>query len=238
MIKLLRSHFVTFMLGMLLLAFPRVLPAQEALDALTYVPYTGGSTPDIIVYNDTGDVGWSFVPTSNLVVTAISSIGTQVSFWLGTNQVIASYNFTGSPTNFQTIPPLLLSAGQTYSISTQFTNTTFVVYPLGSGTDGASFSISSYISQFASYFGLPGSQSGTSTNDLFGGPNFQFQVVPSLNIKFIGNAVILSWADPASTFFLQSATNVTGAYTNVVGAASPYTNTVSGSQKFFRLQAN
>jgi hypothetical protein len=238
MTKLLKSRFNTLILGILLLIFPRVLPAQGAMNALTYVPYTGGKSSDIIVYNYTGSVGWSFVPTSNLLVTAISSIAPQVSFWLGTNQVIASYNFAGSPTNFQTIPFLFLSAGQTYSISTQFTNTTFAVYPLGSGTDGTSFSISPYISRFESYFGLPGSQSGTTTNALFGGPNFQFQFVPPLNIKLIGNAVILSWTDPTSAFFLQSATNVTGVYTNVVDAASPYTNSITGSQMFFRLQAN
>jgi hypothetical protein len=165
----------------LTLAFPRFLVAQGTLNALTYVPYTGGFSPDIIIFNSTGSVGWSFVPTSDLSVTAISSIAPQVSFWLGTSQVIASYNFTGSPANFQTISPLLLSAGQMYSVSTQFTNTTFAIYPLGSGTDSASFSTSSYISQFESYFGLPSNQSGTSSTSLDGGPNFQFQVVPEPN---------------------------------------------------------
>jgi len=30
---------------------------------------------------------------------------------------------------------------------------------------------------------------------------------------------------------------VTGVYTNVPGAASPYTNAITGSQEFFRLMA-
>lgn len=56
-----------------------------------------------------------------------------------------------------------------------------------------------------------------------------------LNIQYISNAVVLSWGNPA--FSLQAATNVTGVYTNVTGAASPYSNTVISSQMFFRLQS-
>lgn len=59
-----------------------------------------------------------------------------------------------------------------------------------------------------------------------------------LSIHGIGNAVVLSWTDPASIFSLQSAPSVTGVYTNVIGATSPYTNAVSGTAQFFRLQAN
>ena len=54
MTKLLKSRFNTLILGILLLIFPRVLPAQGAMNALTYVPYTGGKSSDIIVYNYTG----------------------------------------------------------------------------------------------------------------------------------------------------------------------------------------
>jgi hypothetical protein len=47
--------------------------------------------------------------------------------------------------------------------------------------------------------------------------------------------VVFSWGNPS--FSLSAAPTATGVYTNVPGAASPYTNTVSGSQTFFRLQA-
>ncbi len=56
---------------------------------------------------------------------------------------------------------------------------------------------------------------------------------PSLIIQSSGQAVILSWSTPA--FSLQSAPAVTGTYTNVPDATSPYTNTISGPQQFFRL---
>lgn len=59
-----------------------------------------------------------------------------------------------------------------------------------------------------------------------------------LNIKGITNAVVLSWTDPSSLFSLQAAPLVTGTYTNLPGATSPYTNAISGPIEFFRLRAN
>jgi uncharacterized repeat protein (TIGR03803 family) len=54
-----------------------------------------------------------------------------------------------------------------------------------------------------------------------------------LTIQLAGNAVVLSWTN--STFALQSAPAVTGTYTNVSSATTPYTNPISGAQQFFRL---
>jgi Concanavalin A-like lectin/glucanases superfamily len=53
-----------------------------------------------------------------------------------------------------------------------------------------------------------------------------------LAISKVGNNVVLTW--PVGT--LQAAPLVTGTYTNVTGAISPYTNTVSSSATFYRLQ--
>jgi hypothetical protein len=57
---------------------------------------------------------------------------------------------------------------------------------------------------------------------------------PSLTIQSSGQDVILSWSNPA--FSLQTACTVTGTYTNIPGATSPYTNNISGLQQFFRLK--
>jgi uncharacterized repeat protein (TIGR03803 family) len=57
-----------------------------------------------------------------------------------------------------------------------------------------------------------------------------------LNIQTSGSNMILTWGNPA--FSLQTAPTASGIYTNMPGAASPYTNTITGSQMFFRLQAN
>jgi hypothetical protein len=56
---------------------------------------------------------------------------------------------------------------------------------------------------------------------------------PSLNIQRLGNSVVLSWTNAA--FGLQSAPTITGTFTNVPDATSPYTNSISGGQQFFRL---
>jgi uncharacterized repeat protein (TIGR03803 family) len=64
-------------------------------------------------------------------------------------------------------------------------------------------------------------------------------IVPiPLSIHGIGHAVVLNWTDPASIFSLQSAPLVTGVFTNLSGATSPYTNAVTAAAQFFRLQAN
>ena len=59
-------------------------------------------------------------------------------------------------------------------------------------------------------------------------------VQPLLSFTHAGTNVILSWS---GSFTLQSAPNVTGAYTNVPGATSPYTNSIGTEpQRFFRLR--
>jgi len=44
--------------------------------------------------------------------------------------------------------------------------------------------------------------------------------------------VVVTW--PLGT--LQASGVVTGGYTNVTGATSPYTNSITGSATFYRLQ--
>jgi hypothetical protein len=56
-----------------------------------------------------------------------------------------------------------------------------------------------------------------------------------LNIALLGGKAVLTWTN--SAFALQSATVVSGPYTNVAGAISPYTNSLN-TQCFFRLKAN
>jgi hypothetical protein len=54
----------------------------------------------------------------------------------------------------------------------------------------------------------------------------------TLSIAKSANSVILNW--PNGT--LQESTNVTGTYNDVLGAASPYTNAITGPQKYFRVK--
>jgi hypothetical protein len=59
-------------------------------------------------------------------------------------------------------------------------------------------------------------------------------VTPSvLELEALPNEVVLSWTN--SAFGLQSATNVAGPFLTISGASSPFTNSTSSSQRFFRL---
>jgi hypothetical protein len=61
------------------------------------------------------------------------------------------------------------------------------------------------------------------------------QSIP-LNIQKVENQLVLSWTN--ASFSLQSASAISGTFTNVPGATSPYTNFISGLQQYFRLISN
>jgi hypothetical protein len=57
--------------------------------------------------------------------------------------------------------------------------------------------------------------------------------MPPVSIQRLGPSVVLNWTNAA--FSLQSAPTITGTFTNIPGATSPYTNPISGGQRVFRL---
>jgi uncharacterized repeat protein (TIGR03803 family) len=101
---------------------------------------------------------------------------------------------------------------------------------------------------------------GSSTNATGSSPNAGLILSPLLlSIQQAANAVVLTWTNPTfygtaysggtdgygtvfafnfESFALQSAPALTGTFTNILGATSPYTNALTGSPMFFRLQAN
>jgi uncharacterized repeat protein (TIGR03803 family) len=168
------------------------------------------------------------------------------------------YNFTAtsgsSATNSDGTSPnaLILSSNLLYGTSTHGgsagNGTVFAVSTNGTGfTNLYSFSSSANSDGANSKAGLiissnvlygTASQGGSHGN----GTVFAFNLNSStstppapipLTIQLAGNAVVLSWTN--STFALQSAPLVTGTYTNIPGATTPYTNLISGAQQFFRL---
>jgi hypothetical protein len=54
-----------------------------------------------------------------------------------------------------------------------------------------------------------------------------------LRIAVVDGSAVLSWSDPV--FSLAFSSDVAGTYNKIPGATSPYTNTIDGSAKFFRL---
>ena len=57
-----------------------------------------------------------------------------------------------------------------------------------------------------------------------------------MNFLSSGGKLILSWTNGA--FTLQSSPSLAVTFSNVVNASSPYTNVMTNSQLYFRLQAN
>ncbi len=84
------------------------------------------------------------------------------------------------------------------------------------------------------------SSNGSGSRDTFGIDNFSLSYgslgtvspVP-LKIQSVGGDAVLTWSN--SSFTLQAAPAIAGAYTNVPGATSPYTKVMAGSQRYFRL---
>jgi hypothetical protein len=59
---------------------------------------------------------------------------------------------------------------------------------------------------------------------------------PRLDFQLLRNELVLSWTNAG--FSLQSAPAVTGTFTNLPGATSPFTNALTGPQQFFRLRGD
>jgi len=57
-----------------------------------------------------------------------------------------------------------------------------------------------------------------------------------LDFQSLNSQLVLSWTNPI--FSLQTAPTLSDTFTNITGAASPYTNSITGNQQFFRLKSN
>ena len=62
-------------------------------------------------------------------------------------------------------------------------------------------------------------------------------IVMPLKIKRAGTNAVLTWWVTVP-FTLQSAPSVTGTYTDIIGATTPFTNSVDSAAKFYRLKKN
>jgi hypothetical protein len=56
-----------------------------------------------------------------------------------------------------------------------------------------------------------------------------------LSVQQEENHLVLRW--PSQNLLLQCAASLTGLFTNILGAASPYTNSMSSAQQYFRLSS-
>jgi hypothetical protein len=191
-------------------------PAR-AVDALTF-PIGPGSDVTAEVH---GGAGWSFVPTTNLVVTSVGYLtdangggnpNVVVTIWSGTNRVLASYTGITDPSAppntivSATIPSLALAAGQPYAITVYTAPLSNSISALAvhdnSGVEGNNpFRVAPELAQ---YQGLLLSQTNTfaplSTSPtqnsqlLYLGPTFTYQVgtlAPRLTIALAGSNSVI-----------------------------------------------
>ena len=113
-------------------------------------------------------------------------------------------------------------------------------------TNGTGFSVLAYLAASNSAPSMPVAgltQSGnifygTSTGGGNGGTVFALTLPTPIPMNFLssGGKLILSWTNGA--FTLQSSPSLAVTFSNVVNASSPYTNVMTNSQLYFRLQAN
>src|SRR5262249_4022969 len=60
--------------------------------------------------------------------------------------------------------------------------------------------------------------------------------LPRLDFQKQNSQLVLNWTN--ANFILQSAPALTGTFTNIPAATSPFTNSLTGPQQFFRLISN
>ena len=72
---------------------------------------------------------------------------------------------------------------------------------------------------------------GTSTGN---GGVFALVFSPTLHIALDGRNAVLTWDDPS--FSLYQTSNPNGVFTQIIGARTPYTNAISGTQEYFGLR--
>ncbi len=146
------------------------------------------------------------------------------------------YQFTGGSDGSNPQSGLLLSGNTLYGASTRGGSGSASVFQLN--TDGTGFA-TIFVSPYADLFSTLLMSSNTLYGTLAGatGDVLAISIGPiPLNVGASGTNIVLTWGNPG--FSLQASPIVNGTFTNVMGAASPYTDTLPGSEMFFRLKSN
>jgi hypothetical protein len=237
-----------------LMIWPRIWSGALAAGALALTQAPAAATDALILPTgpvtdvavmESGGAGWSFVPTTNLLLTAVGYLNTTgvggdpnavVSIWAGTNALLASY--TGITNAFTPageiisagVAPLALTAGQTYTIAVYTAPLATVLWSgyLHDNTGwivNAPFAVAAQLSQYQAWLlntdgtFTPFEDSPLNQQILWLGPTFTYRIGvlgPTLTIGRSGsNGVQLSWPTNAAGFVLQSSSWVQGAYTTM-----------------------
>jgi Beta-propeller repeat len=180
-----------------------------AVDGDGNVIVTGGSAT--IKYSGAGALLWSRGAGASVYSLAVDGGGNVVVTGESDNDVVTiRYSSAGIPlwTNRYNGPGNGLDTG--YAVAVDGSGNVFVT--------GRSFG-------------------GSSSNDFVTIKYSVAALAPiQLNHQIVGNVIKLSWTN--SAFSLQAAPDAQGSYTNIIGATSPYSTSLSGARRYFRLAAN
>ena len=193
-------------------------------DAVAVSGYTA------VGYN-TGGAGFSFVPSTNLIVTRVGylymgEVDPVISIWSSTNSVLASYELAPGTSSLQMVYTnitLTLAAGQPYSITLQdgpLAAGNSVVFQASSTQGSAPNGQFQVAPDLTHYVGEEINSSGAffnfDTNLFFLGPNFSYQIQPAqtlnppmLTIQRIDPVTVtISWPSPSLGWMLQTNSNL------------------------------
>lgn len=171
---------------------------------------------------------WASTANTNIAGTFRLGIGNANTADANTAQFPLDLNLN---TNYTVVTRLVLSNG----VSTLWINPTNETDPGVTAGD----QVTNLVAVTSYAFREEGGEGIALVDDLAVGTSFDSVVGASaaspipLYIQLIGANAVLTWS--SSAFDLQAAPVVTGTYTNITGAASPFTNGIDSPAKFYRL---
>jgi hypothetical protein len=188
---------------------------------LSGLPKTAETVEQVINTGSNFSSDCEVSPNGNLIYVAESVGGSGISRW----------EFNGSTWSLAYSLTDNLPGGA-YYVTADFSGANPVVYAVTTESDNNT--IVRFTDTGAGSTGTVIGRAGPNQNfrGIRLGPAAASVGLPVLSLTPAPGAVILNWS---GSFFLQSATNVTGPYTDVTNTA-PYTNSTSGKQMFFRLR--
>jgi len=214
-------------------------PAQG--DVVTFIGVLSGFSSGLELYADSADTSYPYTSYNDTGSTNALPAPIPISFDVATNQNNLNYNIDGSLVKlsdvyFGTNSGLVLSTTANKVVTvTNSSGKSFNLFFAYLDLDTAGQTLPSYASS------VSGVMYGIYTNNVevavtrFSDINTNPVPVP-LTTLLSGSNLTISWGDPLSAFYLQSATNVVGPYDYIQGASSPFTtNVTSLPMQFFRL---
>jgi hypothetical protein len=156
------------------------------------------------------------------------------------NTVGIAFNVNGASGGYTPVTPVVLDSGHPINVSVTYLNGIMRLVlqdPVSATTFSANLpaDLPTIVGGTTAYVGFSGAQGGVFSTQTI--TNFYFFPLAVLTQVQTGPTTLqLSWPNAAGGYVLQSAADVTGPWTDIAGPpTSPYTATISGTRKFYRL---